>query len=377
MFRTDVESRLQPEPILRNQPMMSFQSFPVALSTAKRTPVFVRTPVQFRSVVRTVVGVAALTLIVATMPGVAFSQEEDAAALVPRAPSPAIVTKDGLPLSAMYWPSRLKAQGGVVVLLHGLSGNQLDWGKLPDTLQGAGYAVIAVDLRGHGQSTGKLGAANDAVEAKAKSKSKAKPSKAAVESTTLKARDFQAMVQLDMKAVKQFIFSEHQKQMLNMNKTAIIGAGLGATVALKFAEFDWLQEPYNDGPIGNQTPRGQDVRALVLLTPDADVSGLPLPDAVKVLRAPLFNVAIMFGVGNKDKQDKGQTKKLYDLAITPDKNIDRMYLQEYNSTARGCGLLGRNLPVEQNILKFLEAHLSSVQSEWRDRESRVGKKPAK
>lgn len=316
-------------------------------------------------------------LFISVTPGFLHAQgkESEAELLEPRAPSPAIITKDGLPLSAMYWPSRLKAQGGVVVLLHGMNGNQLDWGKLPESLQGQGYAVLAVDLRGHGQSKGKALGGNEAIEAKAKGKTKTKPkpAKTGVEATSLKARDFPLMVTLDMKAVKQFIYLEHQKEALNMNKMAIIGAGMGAAVALRFAEADWLEPPHNDGPVGNQTPRGQDVRALVLLSPE-EVSGLPMPDAIKILRARPLNVAMMFGIGVKDKLDKGQTKKLYDLAMTPDTNIDRMYYQEYNSPARGCGLLANNLPTEKQILKFLETHLTAVNSEWRDRESRIGKK---
>lgn len=316
---------------------------------------------------------ALLSSMLVLIPGSIGAQETDSKLLEPRAPSPAIVTKDGLPLSATYWPSRLKAQGGVVVLLHDKGRDQLDWGKLPDALQAQGYAVITVDLRFHGQSTGKA-AGNDAVENKAKGKSKTKSGKSGVDVSSLKAPHFQAMVTLDMKAVKQFILHEHQEQLLNMNKMAIIGSGMGAAVGLKFAELDWLEPPYNDGPIGNRTPRGQDVRALVLLTPDNDVSGIPLAEPIKVIRAPLLNVAVMFGVGSKDTKDRGQTKKLYEMTLTPDTNIDRMYLQEYNTPARGCGMLGKNLPVEQNILKFLETHLSTVVSEWRDRESRVGRK---
>jgi pimeloyl-ACP methyl ester carboxylesterase len=338
-----------------------------------------------RNVIRGVFAVV-LSCVLSLTPSLAFSQdkEDDAESLVPRAPSPPIVTVDGLPLNANYWPSKLKAQGSVVVLLHGLNGNQLDWGQdLPKQLQDRGHAVIAVDLRGHGQSTGKpMGLGNDAVETKAKAKSKpakSKPAKAAVEATSLKARDFALMVGSDMKAVKYFILQEHQKEHLNMNKMAIVGAGLGATVALKFAEMDWEEPPHEDGPEGNKTPRGQDVRALVLLTPDADVSGLPLPDTIKYLRQPALQVAMFFAVGNKDKQDKGQTKKLYDQANSPPEiNKNRMYFKEYNSAAHGCGLLaGKNLPIEQNIINFLDQHLSKVNSVWRDRESRVGRKSTK
>ena len=284
-----------------------------------------------------------------------------------------LVAKDNFPIAATYWPSALKQDASVVVLLHGASGNQLDWGTLPKKLQDEGYAVIAIDLRGHGQSKGSAGA-GDAIDTKAKSKVKTS-SKNSVDAGSLKAGDYQAMVFGDMEAVKAFIFSEHQQQKLNMNKMGIVGAGLGAAVALKYAALDWGKKPHTDGPVGNQTPRGQDVRALVLLSPDSEIGGLPLPDAIKTLRLPALQVAMMYAVGKKDKADKGQTKKLYDIAVTPaDKNEGRMYLQEYESPARGTALVSKNRTVETHIVNFLKKHLQEVRSEWRDRESRLGKK---
>lgn len=290
--------------------------------------------------------------------------------------SETLTTKDNVAIAATYWPSSLKQDASVVVLLHGTNGTQLDWGTLPETLQKAHYAVIAIDLRGHGQSKGTTLGGGDTVDAKA-SKSKAKGTKNGVDAGSLKARDYEAMVLGDMEAVKAFIYSEHQQHKLNMNKMGIVGAGMGASVGLKYAAIDWMKKPHTDGPAGNQTPRGQDVRALVLLTPDTEISGFALPDAVKTLRLPELQVAMMFGVGKRDKADKGQTKKLYDQAVTPkEKNESRMYLQEYNSPARGTGLVGKSLPVETNITNFLKKHLQDVRSEWRDRESRLGKKKA-
>lgn len=299
------------------------------------------------------------------------AQEKNAEELKERQET--LVTKDGFAIAATYWPSALKQDASVVVLLHGANGNQLDWATLPKKLQDEGYAVLAIDLRGHGQSKG-TAASGESVDTKSKTKSKT-TSKSSVDAGSLKAGDYQAMVLGDMEAVKAFVFSEHQQQKLNMNKMGIIGAGLGAAVALKYAAVDWAKKPHSDGPVGNQTPRGQDVRALVLLSPDSEIGGLPLPDAIKALRVPALQVAMMYAVGKKDKADKGQAKKLYDIAVTPiDKNEGRMYLQEYESPARGTALLTKNRTVETHIVNFLKKHLQEVRSEWRDRESRLGKK---
>ncbi len=41
----------------------------------------------------------------------------------------------------------------LVILLHRLNGDHLSWGDLPAVLEKSGYAVYAMDLRGHGKST--------------------------------------------------------------------------------------------------------------------------------------------------------------------------------------------------------------------------------
>ena len=80
-----------------------------------------------------------------------------------------LTTKDfpAISLAITYWPSKLKQDGSVVVLVHGEKGNQRDWGTLPKKLQDEGYAVVAVDLRGHGQSKTENGA-TEAVETTSK-----------------------------------------------------------------------------------------------------------------------------------------------------------------------------------------------------------------
>jgi hypothetical protein len=86
---------------------------------------------------------------------------------------------------------------------------------------------------------------------------------------------------------------------------------------------------------------------------------------------------MMFAVGKKDTRDKGDTKKLYDQAASLEDAAkpQRMYfLDNYNTPARGTQMLGKGTPLELNISNFLKKHLLEVQSEWRDRESRVGKK---
>jgi pimeloyl-ACP methyl ester carboxylesterase len=58
---------------------------------------------------------------------------------------------DGVVLRGWYAPGR---NGAAVILLHGSHGNRTDTRQHLDLLSGLGYAVLAYDARGHGQSGG-------------------------------------------------------------------------------------------------------------------------------------------------------------------------------------------------------------------------------
>jgi dienelactone hydrolase len=67
---------------------------------------------------------------------------------------------DGTPLAAaLYEPLQHPAPG--VVLIHMLNRSKADWESVAERLRHAGFIVLAVDLRGHGDSSGSAAAAAD------------------------------------------------------------------------------------------------------------------------------------------------------------------------------------------------------------------------
>lgn len=60
---------------------------------------------------------------------------------------------DGLILQATFYGGPVGA-APVVVLLHQAGGSRADWEPVAQQLQGAGYAVLTLDLRGHGDTGG-------------------------------------------------------------------------------------------------------------------------------------------------------------------------------------------------------------------------------
>lgn len=63
-------------------------------------------------------------------------------------------TKDGFIIkSKLIYPKVKKEKYPLVILLHSLGYSSSYWGELPKLLNEKGYAVIAIDLRGHGDSS--------------------------------------------------------------------------------------------------------------------------------------------------------------------------------------------------------------------------------
>jgi pimeloyl-ACP methyl ester carboxylesterase len=127
---------------------------------------------------------------------------------------------DGTALSGEFYEASNRPAPGVV-LVHMLSRNKSDWDGLPDRIREAGISVLAIDLRGHGASSGSSG-------------------------------ELAAMIQ-DVRAGAQWLASRGS---VRPDAIAIVGASLGASLAL----FAAAELPA--------------VRALGLLSPSLDYRGL-------------------------------------------------------------------------------------------------------
>ena len=67
---------------------------------------------------------------------------------------------DGTALSAEFWPAP-GTNVPAIVLVHMLTRSSRDWDITAERLHQAGFLVLAIDLRGHGESSGSVDAATD------------------------------------------------------------------------------------------------------------------------------------------------------------------------------------------------------------------------
>lgn len=314
---------------------------------------------------------------------------------------------DGLPLKATYYKSSEGKDAAIVLLLHMKGESRLVWSApLPNTqppksyaeqLQGKGFAVLSVDLRKHGQS--KVGADTD----DPKKAAPADKSKKTVGGTDLRPADYQLMVR-DMDGIKRFIYEEHQKGHLNMRKMAIVAPEMGAAIGITFAAADWQKAPWDDAAnLAGRTPRGQDVQAMVFLSPEITLPGVAAHQVIPQFKAMGAPMAALILVGKTDKQDKEQAKTLFKQlggepakVAAPKKAADpkkvgkekekekekeadkeskeRLFYIELNAGLRGTNLLGKKLGIEDAVIGFLTDHVQTLKGpeyEWRDRKSKL------
>ncbi len=172
----------------------------------------------------------------------------------PLAPSPpsapkdvTLRTEDGVAIAATYY----LAKGDGVILLHMLGSDRSVWSSFAKQLQDAGFAVIALDFRGHGESDLDW-------------RDFASPSGITYEN------DFLGMV-LDVKAAKKYLNGE------GTFAKVIIGASIGANIATLYAETD------------------SRVEDLVLLSSSMNYRGVALP------AGPLFTGNVLMVAGSEDK----------------------------------------------------------------------------
>ena len=249
--------------------------------------------------------------------------------------------------------------------MHGGGGDRQVWeqklgdmqNSMVDALQKLGLAVVTVDMRKHGKSN---------VDAAGKTE------------TVMRNDDYQHMWQGDLEAVKQFLMEEHQAKKLNVNKLAIVAAGEMAPIAARFAVFDWSKIPYDDAPANSpsdRTPRGQDVRALVLLSPSMTAGSINIMSSMRQLRDPRAAIAMLVLVGKEDTEHARTARTIERATKSSDREGEeqRMYFVEFPDVKfSGTDLLGKsNIPTDVLIGNFLDKHLVKLEGSWQDRRSRL------
>jgi pimeloyl-ACP methyl ester carboxylesterase len=277
-----------------------------------------------------------------------------------KVPDPVVVpleTRDGLQMELTYYASNKGKDAVPIVMLHGWKGSSADMADLALAMQRRPFfhAVIVPDLRGHGKST--------------RIRNDAKP----IDQALMKKADFDAMVSQDMEAVKKFLIEKNNAAELNIEKLCVVGADMGALVAMNWAVLDWSIPDLLTGK------QGKDVKALVLISPPLNFHGVSTAAAlasptVKTVLSVLIIVGAEKGAG-KAHDDAQRINKLL-AAVRPKpptdaeefrKNPPDLFFDELKTTLQGTKILeDRRLgaQVSGDIAQFIDLRLAGKRFPW-------------
>ena len=310
-------------------------------------------------------------------PGI-FAQNPQQTAANPRPkqderplPPPANVsleTKDRVLLKCTYYaaPSNEQTGSGKSVmpfmLVHDWEGSRQDMLPFAEFLQSSGYAVIVPDLRGHGESTGRVGMTGSLNYKK------------------FRKSDLNSVV-MDLERCKKYLVKRNNDGELNVDLLNVVAVGKSAVFAMDWTIADWSWD--NRGPI----KQGKDVKSLTLISPQKKVKNIGLSQSI---RHPLFSgragdnlptlvlwsVDDDFAADDSDSIYRAMEKGRPDLSKIddPDKRDEEMTLYKGeipNSRSSGTELMSDNRRnIWQYIAKFVEFKVGSEKDDhrWQSRE---------
>jgi len=271
-------------------------------------------------------------------------------------PSPkpvALTTRDGVILMCKYYPGGVLRKDGEleerdgrevmpVILVHGHNEKGSVYDELAKSLQELGHAVVVPDIRGHGAST-------------------ATRLNVRLNGEKMKPRDF-ALVAIDIDAIKKFLLKENNEKRVNIELLSVVASEMSASAAVFWAIKDWSLPQL----VGYK--QGRDVKALMLLSPRLNYSGLSIRDAIKhpIIREMPLLVAYG-GQTAAHKKDANLLSK--QLEKYHQGNPNSLKMIKVNTTLQGTQLIDPRSPVPAQLTKFIEEQIFSKASQfpWTDR----------
>ncbi|MEM9588698.1 MAG: alpha/beta hydrolase [Planctomycetota bacterium] len=195
-------------------------------------------------------------------------------------------TKDGVDLHAKYAASDKGKNAIPILLIHEWKGQATQYSGLMKGLQGQGYAVMAIEYRGHGRSTSYTDPAGRTKK---------------FNLATMSGRHVQSVIAIDLEAAKKFLVEENNDEKLNLNSLVVLGVREGCIMAMHWSRQDWAW------PSIGAKKQGQDVKAIVLVSPEKILKGLSIDATLR--DGNLMRLPIMILDGRKSK-DIRETERL-------------------------------------------------------------------
>jgi pimeloyl-ACP methyl ester carboxylesterase len=243
-----------------------------------------------------------------------------------------LISDDGTPLAALYFPAQ-RGTAPVVILVHekGRLGKDFEDGiedlkgkGLAEYLQGQGYAVLVVDLRGHGSNPRRELAPREGI-----------------------------LLLRDLQAAYQFLVDRHNREELNLAKLGVVALGEGADLVTA-----WAATP---GAGVSSEGRISDLGALVLISPLAEGFGYHIGPALAMV-APRLPVFVMAG-----ERDNASLNPVKDVQATIVRQRQSK-VEFFPTPLHGYRLLRFQPKVPDAIMGFFDSTIKKLRNdEWEPR----------
>lgn len=258
-------------------------------------------------------------------------------------------TKDGVQLSATFYPGNRGKESVPVILLHSWGGSREEFTALAPYLQTLGCAVLVPDLRGHGQS--------NQVEVAPET----------YEELTFKRfhQDiYAAMVLYDLPQLKRFLMKENNKGQCNIDKMGLIGIEMGGLLAASYANKDWATNLKRR----KKNPYMGDVKGIVTISMPKNFSGLKFIDT---LNNPNWNqsMSALFLTGEGDREvERAKTLEIQLRRALRVKELEYIYCIQLETSSQGAKLIAdRENESMKLIAEFIQKRLSDREFSWENR----------
>ncbi|MDO4575976.1 MAG: alpha/beta fold hydrolase [Planctomycetia bacterium] len=266
-----------------------------------------------------------------------------------RVPDEELKTKDGVVLSATYYPSNLGKYAVPVILLHSWEGSRKEFSTLAPHLQKLGYAVLVPDLRGHGKSN------RQETEPEVYEEFKV---------GRFNADTFNAMVLYDLPQLKRFLMRENNAGRLNIDKLGLVGIEMGALLAGTYASKDWAPNVKRN----KRMPFTGDVKGIVVISTPKNFSGLKFIDTLNNPNwVQNMSALILSGAASREVEKPKLLKNqiMRKLRVKDSENIFDVQLDVNLQGAKLIAVV--NSDAVKLIAEFLQLRLEDREFPWENR----------
>lgn len=223
-------------------------------------------------------------------------------------------TIDGVEIVGNYYKSPVVDNDKAVILLHQFGKDKTMWGDFPEMLVQAGFSVLAIDLRGHGESV------------KQEITDRGEDTEIAIDYKTMQPADFASMIN-DVESARAFLSEDYP-----FNQS-IVGSSIGANLALL-----------------NIKGTGQNGK-IVALSPGLDYKGIAIEQFLRDYRRSIGDglpgQTMMIVSKDDDYAFKSSEQIAYILGET---NV-KMIVEE--NLGHGINMLDAKPELKQEIINFL------------------------